>query len=145
MDYCNWLGDNWARNLETPMPSKGMGGFAKWGNQNPMCRSPRADPGGKVYHGSDWALKTKGRSLAKIMPLLSEFTFYVDWETDVARWAKMLYIRPISQRVDYFPNNLEGNKSSLADKSAGGVLKHKSKSKVAEMKTRPYRVKSSGR
>ena len=66
------------------------------------------------------------------MPLLSEFASYLDWEAAAEIWAKMLYNRPVSQRVDYSISNLADNESSLTDKNAGGFLKHRAKSKVAE-------------
>ena len=53
-------------------------------------------PGEKAYRDSDRALKTNERPLAKNMHLLSEFSRYVDWETDAKRWETMLYNRPIS-------------------------------------------------
>ena len=135
MDYGNWLGvDNWVQNVETPTPSKGKGGFLNGGNQNPMGRAPRTDPGGKVKQDSDCDLKTNERSFAKNMLLLSEFTCNVDWGAATKRWEKMLYNHPISQGVDYFINNLISSKSSLTDNHAGGegLIKHKAKSKVEE-------------
>ena len=56
------------------MPPEGKGSFTKGENQNPIVREPVTDPGGKVYRDSDWALETNERSLAKHIPLLSEFT-----------------------------------------------------------------------
>ena len=47
--------------------------------ETPTGREPMTDPGGKVYQDSDWALKTNERSLAKNMPLLSEFTRCGEW------------------------------------------------------------------
>ena len=87
--------------------------------------------GGKVCQASDRALMDNERSLAKNMPLLSEFTRYGIGRSRKRR-AKMLYRRPISNGVEYLINNLEGNKSSLADKNAGGFLKQKANSKVEE-------------
>ena len=66
-----------------------------------------------------------GGSLAKSMHLLSEFTRYVRVGVEARRWAEMLYNRPLSRGVDYPINNIKANKSSLADKNAGGLLKQK--------------------
>ena len=81
------------------MPPREKGSFDKWGNKNPIGREPGTDPGCKVYQDSDLALKTNERSLAKKMPVLSEFTFYVDWEIAAKRWAKMLCNHPVSQSM----------------------------------------------
>ena len=51
------------------------------GIRNPVGKAPMADPGGKVYKDSDCALKANGRSLAKNMPLLSEFSRYLNVES----------------------------------------------------------------
>ena len=74
-DYRYWGGiPNWGRNPGPPIPTNGKCNFDKWGDRNPRGRTPRADPGCKVCQYIDWALKTNGGSLAKDMPLLSEFT-----------------------------------------------------------------------
>ena len=78
------------------MPPKGNGSFAKGGNQNPMGRAPRTDPGGNAYQYSDLALKTNEVYLPKNMPLIREFPRNLDWETDAKRWAMMLYNHPVS-------------------------------------------------
>ena len=95
-----------------------------------MGTSPRADPGGKAYQDSEWALRTNERSVARNIPLLSEFTNYADWETDARRRAMMLYNRPIRMGVDYFVNNLNDIAASILAKNAGGFAKHKSKQKL---------------
>ena len=66
------------------------------------------DPGGKAFADSDRAVKINERSVAKPMPLLSEFSSYCACEIEAQRWAMMLYNRPISLGIDYFINNLKG-------------------------------------
>ena len=99
---------NWNQNQGPPTRMKGKGSFAKGENQNPVGKAPMTDPGGKVYQDSGWALKANGGSLAKNMPLLSEFARYAEWGIASKRWAKMLYNHPLSNGVDYFINNLKG-------------------------------------
>ena len=82
------------------MSPQNKGIFAKAKNKNPIGRTLRTDPGGGAYRDSGWHLKRNGRSVAENMPLLSEFTRYLDWEADARRWAMMLYNRPISMVVD---------------------------------------------
>ena len=94
-----------------------------------MGRAPMTDPVGKVYQDSDWDLKTNGRSLAKNVPLRSEFTYYGDLGNAAKRWAKMLYVHPISNGVDYFIDNSKDCKSSISAKNAGGFPNQKAKSK----------------
>ena len=60
------------------------------------------------------------------MPVLSEFTSYMDWGPDAGRWSRMLHNRQISMGVDYFINNSHGSKASILDKNAGVFSKHKS-------------------
>ena len=55
---------------------------------------PKGDPGGKAYAKSDWATKINERSVAKQMPLLSEFPGYREWGAEARRWTRMLYNRP---------------------------------------------------
>ena len=55
---------------------------------------PKGDPGGKEYAKSDWATKINERSVAKQMPLLSEFPGYREWGAEARRWTRMLYNRP---------------------------------------------------
>ena len=70
--------------------------------------------------------KTNERSLARHMPLLSEFTRYGEWGAEAKRWANMLYNRPVRSGVNYFINSIKENESSIMDKSACGHPKTKS-------------------
>ena len=125
--YRNWRAGNnhWAENPgwdQNPAPpAKGRGSLAKGGSQNPAGRTISEDHGCKVYKDSDWGVKTNERSLARNMPVLSEFTRYGEWGTSSKRWANMLYNRPISRWADYFINNLKGGKSAIVGKNAGGA------------------------
>ena len=74
------------------------------------------------------------------MPLLSEFSRYVDWGADAERWDMMLYNRPISMGVGYSINNLKGRKMSITDKNADGFLKRKLKSKAEENEKQFWKV-----
>ena len=89
------------------------------------------DPGGKAYAKSDWATKTNEMSVAKQMPLLSEFSGYSEWENEAKRWTRALYNRPMSLAIDCFIINLRDS-GDLTDKGAIGHLKHKLKSKADE-------------
>ena len=80
---------------------------------------------------SDWALKTNERSIAKQMPLLSEFPGYIEWGEEAERWAKTLYGHPVSSSVDYFIINL-GDIAELNDKESIGHLGRKPKIKVGK-------------
>ena len=55
--------NNWET---TPIPPKNKGSYAKGRNRNLIGRTLRTDPCGKASQDSDWALKTNGRSVAKI-------------------------------------------------------------------------------
>ena len=121
-NYQNWSGmNNW---WGIPTPPKEKGRCAKGGNQKPMGRSPRTDPGGKAYQDIEWALKTNGGSVAGNMPLLIEFANYVDWEADGGGWASMLHSRPVY--MGYFINYLKGIATSVIDKNSGGFAKRNS-------------------
>ena len=107
------------------------GSFVKGGgNPTLMGENLKTDHGCNAYEDIDWALKTNGRSIAKNMPLLSEYANYGDRETDDTRWPMTLYNRPISLGVDYFVNNLEDRQSSKIDVEAGVRLKRTAKSKI---------------
>ena len=112
-----------------PIPQH-KGSFAEGGNPMSTGGNLKADPGGKAYTDSDWALKTNGRAVAKNMPWLSEYANYSDCETDAERWAMMLYNRPVSLGIDYFVNNSNGRKTSKIDVAPGGFLKNKAKSEI---------------
>ena len=76
--------------------------FRKTGNQNPAGRAPTTDHGGKVYHDSDFALKTIGRSLAGNMHLLIEFTRYWDWGGRIKKMGEDVIQPPIKYRGRLF-------------------------------------------
>ena len=80
--------------------------YGGWPNTfNPP--TSRADPVGEAYSASNWAIKTNERSVAKQMPLLSEFSSYIEWGgEEERRWARTLYNHPISSAIDYFVANL---------------------------------------
>ena len=85
-----------------------------------------------AYEDSDWALKTNERGIAKNIPLLGEYANYGDWETESKIRPMMLYNRPKISGVDYFVNNLGVGKTAKIDVDAGGSLKHKASSKIAD-------------
>ena len=124
------------RNPGPPTTTKGNGSFSKGESRNPVGRAPRTDHGGEVYRDSDWALRPNGGTLANNMPILREFTRYGEWGGASKRWAKVLYIRPLSRGVDYFASNLKQSKKSLTSKSAGGVLKQKRSRKFEQSEMR---------
>ena len=60
-------------------------------------RAIRIDHGGKFYKDSEWALKTNGISLARNIPLLSEFSRYGEWGGGgggAKRWGKYVICPP---------------------------------------------------
>ena len=79
----------WRKQSIDARKGKGKGGkhLGAWPNTfNPP--TSRADPVGEAYAASNWALKTNERSVAKQMPLLSEFPSYSEWGKEARRWAK---------------------------------------------------------
>ena len=92
----------------------------------------KVDPVGKASADRERDAKINERSVAKSMPLLIEFPIYFGWEIEAQRWPMLLYNRPVSLGIDYFVNKLKGSKTSRVDVEAGGVLKHKLKSKIDE-------------
>ena len=88
MDYCNWSGNNWVQNSETPMPSKkGRVVFLK-GYKIRWAKRQWLITGGKFYQDIDRALETNARSLAKNMPLLRGSTRYMDWGAAAEKTGK---------------------------------------------------------
>ena len=87
--------------------------------------------GGKAFAKSERAAKINEISVAKQMPLMSEFSSYSVWGTEAPRWTRMLYNRPISLAVDYFAVNLK-NSEFRKDSEASCLPKHKSKSETDE-------------
>ena len=126
----NWLGPRgWGKSGPTLQPK---GNYAKGGRQSPMWSNLKVDPGGKAFEDSEWSSKLNGRSVMQTMPLLSEFARYCDWDTEARRWAMMLYNHPVSLGIDYFTNNLNGNKTPRLYEESAGFLKRKLKSKIDE-------------
>ena len=68
------------------------------------------------------------------MPLLSEFTNYVDWETDESRWAMMLRSRQIRMGICYFVNNMKDIETPILDNEADGFTKRKLEEKSTTRK-----------
>ena len=85
----------------------------------------------EAYAKSDWATKTNERSVAKQMPLLSEFAGYSAWGDGAKIWTMMLYNRPVSSAIDCFIINLKDSSDTI-DKEASGHLDHKLKTKVED-------------
>ena len=88
----------------------------------------RADTVGQAYSASNWALGTNERSVAKQIPLLSEFPSYSEWGGEARRWARALYIQPVSSVIDYFMVNLLASPNRV-DSESGGRLKYKLRAK----------------
>ena len=86
---------------------------------------------GEVYAQSDWALRTNEMSIAKLMPLLSEFSRYSELGKEAKRWEKTLHNDPVSSGIEYSIVNLRES-SEITDNESGGHLKHKQKIKVGE-------------
>ena len=80
----------------------------------------RAAPAGEVYGASNWALKTNERSVAKQMPLLSEFPSYSEWG-DQEDGRKPFIITPVSSIIDYFMVNLLASTNRTDSESWGGA------------------------
>ena len=110
------------------------GSFAKGGTQCLRGQTSRQIMEVMPIKIAIWALKINGRSVAKNVPLLSEFDNYADWGTDTMRRVWMLYSRPVSLGIDYVVNNLKGRKTSKIEVEAGGLINHKVESKLKKMR-----------
>ena len=103
------------------MPGAQTKGSYKGGKSPEACPNLRVGPGGKAYAKSDWATKTNERSIAKQMPLLSEFSGYSVWGEDAERWTRTLYNRHVSSAMDCFIVNSKESTDTM-DKEAIGRL-----------------------
>ena len=80
--FCNGL---WGKQTRDARKGNQKGGkqIGEWPKPNtPIPQTFKEDPAGKAYARSDWALKTNERSVAKQIPLLGEFSSYIEWEKE---------------------------------------------------------------
>ena len=84
---CDWGYYSWGIPMTMPMcwgnmPGRKTGVVKKGGKASPAWPNIRRDPGGDVYVKSDRATKANEGSIAKQMPLLSEFPGYGEWKKE---------------------------------------------------------------